>query len=475
MPFWSRAGIDQSTTSLQQPESPSEATQTVLAEPEATPGETVQLWLCIYLPALTQESRNRKLDEVTLYKLADWAIRFTPVVSISSGHALLLEIQGSLRLFKGLDRLWARVAHGLHTLKYATGDEVLMACAPTHRAALWLARAGVKTPVRSHAQLRQILAVVELQYLGWPARTVQALSQMGVTTVGECLRLPRAGLARRLGPDCVRALDQALGRYPDPQILHTPSICFDDELELPAESSNTILLLAGFQQLFGDLQKMLEKRQASVRGVWCRFKHPGGQETRLRLGLQQAAGPLEATSRLPELLGLRLAALALTAPVVCVALRATLEPGQVPTGRDLLGDNLLPEGGIKVLLERLRARLGEQAVQGVALRAEHRPEKAWYAVLDPLAASGGHSRLPVSSSRPVWLLPVPQRLPLIAGQPAWQGKLVLEQGPERIESGWWDGDDVRRDYYRASNPEGSMLWVYRDLRSQHWYLQGMFG
>ena len=78
-------------------------------------------------------------------------------------------------------------------------------------------------------------------------------------------------------------------------------------------------------------------------------------------------------------------------------------------------------------------------------------------------------------SRPLWLLPVPESLGLINGRPAWHGLLALERGPERIESGWWDGGDVRRDYYRASNPQGAMLWVYTDLRTQAWYLQGIFG
>ena len=63
----------------------------------------------------------------------------------------------------------------------------------------------------------------------------------------------------------------------------------------------------------------------------------------------------------------------------------------------------------------------------------------------------------------------------MAGQPVWQGVLSLDKGPERIESGWWDGDDVRRDYYRASNARGVTVWIYQDLRSQNWYLQGFFG
>lgn len=447
-----------------------------------------QLWLCIHLPA--HEPGDSAPDEATLEKLADWAMRFTPAVAVAvgadAGDALLLEIQGSLRLFGGLDALRARIERSLRAL----GNAAVMACAPTPRAALWLARAGIRTPACTHAQLRPMLTGVGLRHLGWPMRSVQALSQMGVATVGECLRLPRADLARRLGPDCVRALDQALGRCPDPQAWHVPRSGFADELELPAESSDTTLLLTAFQQLFRRLRNRLEQEQASIRGVWCRLKHADGQETRLRLGLQQAAGPVEATTRLPGLLGLRLAALHLPAPVVCVALQTRLESGQSPIGTDLLGASLVPEGGLKLLLERLRARLGGQAVQGIASWPEHRPEKAWRAVMNPMANAvkgsgatatshawpmGDASRPMGDASRPVWLLPVPQRLPLVAGQPAWHGRLHLEQGPERIESGWWDGDDIRRDYYRASNPQGAMLWVYHDLRSQGWYLQGVFG
>lgn len=442
-----------------------------------------QLWLCIHLPALARESCGSVPDETILARLADWAVRFTPVVSLDAGDALLLEIQGSLRLFGGFDALRSRIDRGLRAL----GHEAVMACAPTHRAASWLARAGIRTPACSHAQLHPVLAGVGLQHLGWPVRTVQALSQMGVATVGECLRLPRADLARRLGPDCVRTLDQALGRCPEPRVWHTPATGFDGELELPAESSDTTLLLAAFERLFRQLRNRLELEQASIRGAWCRLRHSDGRETRVRLGLQQAAGPMEATSRLPGLLGLRLAALRLPAPVTCVALQAGLEPGQAPIGTDLLGASLLPEGGLELLLERLRARLGRQAVQGIALRAEHRPEKAWCPVPDPVARQAGNrtagsgavpampARPAANAPRPVWLLPEPRHLPLVAGQPAWHGRLCLEQGPERIESGWWDGDDIRRDYYRASNPRGAMLWVYCDLRSQCWYLQGVFG
>jgi len=56
---------------------------------------------------------------------------------------------------------------------------------------------------------------------------------------------------------------------------------------------------------------------------------------------------------------------------------------------------------------------------------------------------------------------------------------VVRDGPERIESGWWDGGDVRRDYFVADTPDGSSTaWIYRDHRygidDGEWFLHGLF-
>lgn len=436
------------------------------------PGMPVNAALAL-VPELVLEARSPALEAAALSRLARWAGKFTPAVTPSPDGGLLLEVQGSLRLFNGLEALQATVARELRAL----GHEVRMACAPTARAALWLARAGAGRPVLTSVELRQVLAVVPVSQLGWPARTVRTLLQMGLVTVGDCLRLPREGFARRLGPARLRELDQALGRSPELQRPHVPTARFMARLELPAETTDAALLLEGCRQLLQDLQQALESRQASVRRVWCRLAHPDGPETRLCLALRQPAGPraCHRAGHLAGLLRLRLETLSLPGPVTSVALQADLEPGQAPAGTDLLGQSLRPGDGAQALLERLRARLGGHAAQGLALRAEHRPEQAWRPVADPLAAPGVREPAITTRSRPVWLLPVPERLGLVAGQPEWQGPLRLEHGPERIESGWWDGGDVRRDYYRASNPRRAMLWVYQDLRSLSWYLHGVFG
>ena len=70
------------------------------------------------------------------------------------------------------------------------------------------------------------------------------------------------------------------------------------------------------------------------------------------------------------------------------------------------------------------------------------------------------------SIRPGWLLATP--IPLRGPAPR------LLAGPERIESGWWDGD-VRRDYVVARLPTGQRAWVFRPVGGDGGYwLHGWF-
>ena len=46
-------------------------------------------------------------------------------------------------------------------------------------------------------------------------------------------------------------------------------------------------------------------------------------------------------------------------------------------------------------------------------------------------------------------------------------------GPERIETGWWRGDDVRRDYYVVETDAGTRWWIFRRHDGQ-WFVQGCF-
>jgi protein ImuB len=132
--------------------------------------------------------------------------------------------------------------------------------------------------------------------------------------------------------------------------------------------------------------------------------------------------------------------------------------------------------------------LGDDQVLRLQPLADHRPECASVAVPVSLAHDRQAS-VPTAATRvegplphPVWLLPQAQPLAEHKAMPLFEGlPLQLLAGPERIESGWWDGALATRDYFIAQAADGALVWVYRarlpvtDAAQPLWYLQGWFG
>ena len=59
-----------------------------------------------------------------------------------------------------------------------------------------------------------------------------------MTTVGDCLRLPREGFARRFGAQRLLQLDRALGRLPDPRTSWRAPERFCADYEMTEEQSD---------------------------------------------------------------------------------------------------------------------------------------------------------------------------------------------------------------------------------------------
>jgi len=425
-------------------------------------------------PGVRLNARQPAAEAALLQRLARWATQFTPVVSLEPPQALLAEVRGSLGLFGGATGLRQRALEGLRS----RGLHALAALAPTPRAALWLARAGLDTPVLASGELPGLAVRLPLACLGWPQATLAMLATLGVRTVADLARLSRDGFARRFGPSLLAELDEAFGRRPQPRRRAVMPERFDDALELPAETGSVQLVEIALESLLGRLQAFLRARSAGIHGLAVALQHRGQPATRLRLGLARPTGD---AGHLLALLHERLGVTTLPAPVAALRLRSTvavpleLRTGALPGTVEHRAD---PEAAAR-LLEHLRARLGREAVFSVRLVPEHRPERAWR-VSEPVLHEKEMSRkgsVPFLPARPLWMLAEPQALPERGGLPfAGGGVLTLSRGPERIETGWWDGDDVRRDYYVAAGTDGVRLWIYRERRrGGGWWLHGVFG
>ena len=418
-------------------------------------------------PNLVVHARQPQREKRLLERIAAWCYRFTSVVSVVGDDAVVLEIGGSLRLFGNHGLLKTKLLQSLEQFDVSVQGAV----APTPLGSVWLSRAGAGDTL-SVGELSGHLGKLPLNVLRWPAKKITLLEQMGMTGLVDCFRLPRDGLGRRLGMTYLQEIDRALGRLADPQVKYLVHRRLVSRLSLDAEVMDAKLLLQPAEQLLKGLSSKLRQAQQGADELYFELHHLHCEPTRIRLRFGQPEYEYERFRRVFED---RLQRLRLAKPVVAVWLR-TSRLIDVAFRSDELPMQGLEKTGLDdaaMLLQRLRARLGEDSVYGLCLVNEHRPEAAWDRVRGRTSVDKGGQRW--GERRPLWLLERPLPLAVSTQGPCYEGRLQIEQGPERIETGWWDGREVARDYYMASSEKGSRLWIYRDLRQRRcWYLHGIF-
>lgn len=408
--------------------------------------------------------RDVPAEEAALQSLACWSGRLTPHVSLQRPDTLLLEVGGCLRLFQGIDRIIEIAVSETEELGHAAQFGI----APTPRAALWRARSGASAACDDPQRTLESIADLPVEVMDLRGNQQAAISAWGVRTVGQLYAQPKDGLASRLGKAIVVELAQALGELPDPRPFFAFLDHFVQRQEWLSPIEHTTPLLFASRRIVAALSGWLSQRASGLRQCDLVLKHPHAEDTRIALRFAEA---IYQTSRIERVLRERLDRHTLVEPVIALSLEATRIEALTGEALALFGDSP-PKASVAEIIERLRARVGEDCVRTLSTRADYRPE-------DATAYGGAPAAPPPTFPRPFWLLPAPRRLQEVKGRPCHGGPLTLKSGPERIESGWWDSDEqdgtgeVRRDYFAARGTNGQWMWIYRD--SQGWWLHGLFG
>jgi protein ImuB len=398
--------------------------------------------------------------------LAAWAYRYSAEVVQLPG-AVALEISRSLNLFGPWPRFEAALRADLQQL----GFRHRLALAPGAHAARVLAATGDGIVAEDDQHCRRLLAGIPIAHAGLPGDTADALAGMGIRHLGAVLALPRAGLLRRFGGSLVAQLDQLLGTQPAALPRYRPPDCFDFRIELNFEVDNVAALVFPLRRLTADLASYLAGRDGGVQRFVLQLEHAQRDRgdrapTELTIGLLH---PERDAAVLFELARSRLERIAVQHPIVSLRLLARELPPFVPDGRDLFDQRPANAMPLEQLRERLRARLGDDAVYRLQATHDPRPEFA------QTRGDAGAPTAPSSLPRPTWLLPRP--IPLRTR------RVRVLAGPERLESGWWDGGDLRRDYYVVETAEGQRAWAFRAAgeapaespdRHDGWMLHGWF-
>ncbi len=412
--------------------------------------------------ALAVQPRDRTREQRALQALASWAYQFSARISFEPS-SLLLEVGASRRLFGGLAALLTIMQREIVQLGYT----VQHALAPTATAAGLLARYRPGCRIENADALRVTVAPLPVAALTRDPDARALIRHIGLESIDDALNLPRPEMARRCGPQLSALFDRLLGMAPDPRPEWQPPRYFDQSIELFGEISRTTALVFPARRLMVALCGFLRGLGGGAQRLQWRLIHRDHPPTPFDQGLLD---PSRDPDHMLEMFRERIARLQLPEPVIAISLRVddwqAFEERSLAIFESTQSDD-------QSLLERLGNRLSEQRVRGLRCLADHRPERAWRFC----RPGEPDDSLPFIVQRPIqppWLLPQPRPLPAPQGLPQYGGDLNLEHPPERIETGWWDGFDISRDYFIAHSPAGERFWVFHDRRGGGWYLHGLF-
>ncbi len=423
------------------------------------------------LPDVAVLEHDPREDAALRQLLAGWAYRYSSMVCLQDEDAILLEVEGSLGLFGP----WPRLERMLRDDLQALGLRHRIAMAPTPLGACVMAACEDGMALTDTLQLQRMLGRAPLAKARMADAQVQAMAAMGLRQLRQLFALPRAGLARRFGTALLDHLDRMRGDAPDPRELYRPPDMFGQRIEFGYEISYHPALLFPLRRLVNDLSAYLSGRDGGVQRFDLVLEHEdmaiiqghAAREQRKPPDTVVTVGLLAAERdpvRLFELARARLERSSIPAPVRALRLEAHELPPFVPAGRDLFESRPAQALPWEALRERLRARLGADALYQLAGHPDPRPEQALRRDID-MVREPPPLQLP---PRPTWLLPRPM--------PLRDHSLRVLSGPERIESGWWDGGDVRRDYYVVETSQGQRAWAFQPagVRDGAWMLHGWF-
>ena len=390
--------------------------------------------------------------------------------------------------------------------------------------------------VSGATETRRLVGHLPVQSLRIDPATVSTLARLGVTSVSQLLSLPRSGLAIRLGRGLVHRMEQVLGEVDEPLEVHQTEAEYAAALTLEYPTTDLVILVDRIEKLTGKLTSSLLTRQRGALRLTCSLTLSGQPLMNLDVGL---FAPTVDIDHLSGLIINQLESKRIHATVERLSLLVTLSGPLRNSQASLfqLNENQRSDAGmhgvaISRLVDSLSGRLGRDRVGCLEIQNDPLPERAYHVL--PLAGNavspvlkrirksrnqllarsrqGKESATTLAASvqpseddalrRPLSLLtePIPLRVAwseavfsLRVSSPRLPRRirlcgvdlLVLNHwGPERIESGWWRGQSIRRDYYRIETDSGEWWWIFRNLVTRaerensrtpyQWMLHGRF-
>lgn len=434
----------------------------------------------VFVQNLNVHDDKTDLPEKLLRRLAEWCIRFTPIVSADLPDGLLMDVTGCAHLWGG-ETLYLK--HILQRLS-ERGYDVRGAVADTIGVAWGFARFGKESVVIESGNHFNALMNLPPEALRLEEENSQRLHKLGLHQIRQFIQMPRSVLRRRFGPHFVAQIDKATGRVKEWVEPVVPPEPYQERLPCLEPISTLTGIEIALQQLLETMCLRLRQEQKGLRGALFKGHRVDGKIEVVQIATNR---PSHHVPHLFKLFQLKLSQIEPALGIELFVLDAINVEEHLPQQEAMwevsggLDDERLSE-----LIDRIAGKVGIEQVHRFLPDEHYWPERSYRMATTLTEELSTHWR--EDKPRPLHMLPVPQRIEVSAPIPDYPPmlfrykdkvhKVVKADGPERIEQEWWLQQGEHRDYYRVEDEEGHRYWLFRlghyHDKIYHWFIHGFF-
>ena len=388
------------------------------------------------------------------------------------------------RLALGIDIIWAD-ARGLDAVELAqqllTRTNARVGIGRTPITAEIAARTATNGINQAPDDERTFIAPLPLTVLSIDPKLEELLHGVGVETCGQLAALEREAIEVRFGPELVRAWHFA--RAEDPRRVFGP---------IPAEPPHASIEFVDY--VISDPERLIFSVNALLGGVCEDLRANGRHARRIRLSLSLANGDRwERTLRPARPSASRAVWLRLTRAVLekitvadavnGIALDVDGTESAVSVQGDLFDAGFATVSAVDAALARLIEAQGDVLARPETNEHPLAEKRTAFVAETPVeyldSPVSGRARDPAltlqlfNEPREILVETVRRRdhiLPIRYRDGKWI-QLVNAAGPDRVSGGRWE-EPYAREYFRGVTVDGVLVWLYRDARTDLWYLHG---
>ncbi|HET6227915.1 MAG TPA: DNA polymerase Y family protein [Bacteroidia bacterium] len=414
-----------------------------------------------------------------LTALAEWCIRYAPIVSIDLPNGLLLDSSGCTHLWGGEEMYLKTIQERFQKIGYSTQ----LAISDTIGCSWGVCRFGKISSIVPSGKQAHALSSLPPTALRLEEVIVERLQKLGLQSIQQFSSMPRTALRRRFGAGLLTRLDQAMGNELEFLLPVKPISPYEERLP----SMEPILTATGIElalkQVLETLCQRLSQENKGLRVCAFICHRLDGTSQTIEVGTNR---PSRNPKHLFNLFEIKIQEIEPDLGIELFVLQAPVVEELQNTQDALWAVNNANEAAIAELLDRIAGKTGTAAIHRYLPTEHYWPERSIQSTtsLTEKKTSDWRTDLPrplhmLAKPEPIEVsVPIPDYPPLLFNYKGVLHTVKKADGPERIEQEWWTDKSEYRDYYCLEDEHGGRYWVFRlgdyFTGDPKWFIHGFF-